>query len=108
MTPGGALGSPQAVAFLSDNGPYAKLAERTAGAALLSSYSRFAQRLRRRYSAELALLPPGHPALPMMALAYAALRERGDDAGTALRILRQLVLERLIGLDCDQQVPLGV
>jgi glutamate-ammonia-ligase adenylyltransferase len=108
MIPGGALGSPQAVAFLSDNGAYGTPAARAAGADLLSSYSRFAQRLRRRYSAELCLLPPGHPALPMMVIAYAALRERGDDAGTALRILRQLVLERLIGLDCDQQVPLAV
>jgi [glutamine synthetase] adenylyltransferase / [glutamine synthetase]-adenylyl-L-tyrosine phosphorylase len=108
MTPGGALGSPRAVAFLSDIGARGTLADQPAGAALLSSYSRFAQRLRRRYSAELSLLPPGHPALPTMAIAYDALRERGDDAGTALRILRQLVLERLIGLDCDEQVPLAV
>jgi glutamate-ammonia-ligase adenylyltransferase len=75
---------------------------------LLSSDSRFAQRLRRRYAAELPLLAPGHPARAPMEAAYATLRGRGDDAGTALRILRQLVLERLIGLDCDQQVPLGV
>jgi glutamate-ammonia-ligase adenylyltransferase len=43
-----------------------------------------------------------------MAAAYATLRGRGDDAGTALRILRQLVLERLIRLDCDQRVALSV
>jgi glutamate-ammonia-ligase adenylyltransferase len=74
----------------------------------LSADSRFAQRLRRRYAAELSLLPAGHPTQPLMAAAYATLRERGDDAGTALRILRQLVLERLIGLDCDQQAPLAI
>jgi glutamate-ammonia-ligase adenylyltransferase len=43
-----------------------------------------------------------------MAAAYATLRARGDDAGAALRILRQLVLERLIRLDCDQRVALSV
>ncbi len=43
-----------------------------------------------------------------MSAAYATLRERGHDTGTALRILRQLVLERLIRLDCDEQVPLAV
>jgi glutamate-ammonia-ligase adenylyltransferase len=74
----------------------------------LSADSRFAQRLRRRYAAELSLLPAGHPTQPLMAATYATLRERGDDAGTALRILRQLVLERLIGLDCDQQAPLAI
>ena len=108
MTPGDRLGSPQAQAVLSDNGASGRLDYRSDPAARLSSSSRFAQRLRRRYTAELALLAPGHPTQPLMAAAYATLRERGDDAGTALRILRQLVLERLIGLDCDLQVPLAV
>ena len=74
----------------------------------LSSHSRFAQRLRRRYAAELSLLPPGAPDAPMMAGAYAALRARGDDVATALRILRQLVMERLMVLDCDRRAPLSV
>ena len=108
MTPGDRLGSPQSQAVLSDNGAPGHMDDRPAPAVLLSSSSRFAQRLRRRYAAELALLPPGHPTQPLMASAYATLRERGNDAGTALRILRQLVLERLVGLDCDQQVPLAV
>jgi glutamate-ammonia-ligase adenylyltransferase len=73
-----------------------------------SSHSRFAQRLRRRYAAELSLLPPGEPDLAMMAGAYDALRLRGDDVATALRILRQLVMERLMVLDCDRQAPLAV
>ncbi|MDP3761283.1 MAG: bifunctional [glutamate--ammonia ligase]-adenylyl-L-tyrosine phosphorylase/[glutamate--ammonia-ligase] adenylyltransferase [Ramlibacter sp.] len=73
-----------------------------------SAHSRFAQRLRRRYAAELSLLPAGAPDLPMMAGAYAALRSRGDDVATALRILRQLVMERLMVLDCDRQAPLAV
>jgi len=43
-----------------------------------------------------------------MARAYETLRARGDDVPTALRILRQLVMERLIVLDCDQSAPLPV
>ena len=73
----------------------------------LSAHSRFATRLRRRYAAELSLLPAGAPRQPQMALVYDALRARGDDAGTALRILRQLVLERLVVIDCDQAAPLA-
>jgi len=73
----------------------------------LSAHSRFATRLRRRYAAELPLLPAGTPRAPQMAQVYEALRARGDDTGTALRVLRQLVLERLVVLDCDQAAPLA-
>ncbi|MES2973145.1 MAG: bifunctional [glutamate--ammonia ligase]-adenylyl-L-tyrosine phosphorylase/[glutamate--ammonia-ligase] adenylyltransferase [Pseudomonadota bacterium] len=73
---------------------------------LLSGGSRFVQRLRRRYAAELPLLAEGAPVKSTMAPVYAALRARGMDTGTALRILRQLVMERLVCLDCDQQAPL--
>ncbi|MDQ0588287.1 bifunctional [glutamate--ammonia ligase]-adenylyl-L-tyrosine phosphorylase/[glutamate--ammonia-ligase] adenylyltransferase [Variovorax paradoxus] len=73
-----------------------------------SSYSRFVQRLRRRYAAELALLSPGAPRRESMSKAYEALRERGDGVGDALRIVRQLVMERLVTLDCDAQAPLAV
>ena len=52
----------------------------------LASHSRFYQRLHRRYAAELALLPPGAPVLATMEQAYEALRARGCDAGTALRV----------------------
>jgi len=74
----------------------------------LSGYSRFVQRLRRRYAAELALLPPGNPVREHMAAAFDALRGRGDDTADALRIVRQLVMERLVTLDCDEQAPLAV
>lgn len=74
----------------------------------LAGYSRFVQRLRRRYAGELSLLPPGAPVLAHMAQAYESLRRRGDNAADALRIVRQLVMERLITLDCDQQAPLAV
>ncbi|WP_374608171.1 bifunctional [glutamate--ammonia ligase]-adenylyl-L-tyrosine phosphorylase/[glutamate--ammonia-ligase] adenylyltransferase, partial [Diaphorobacter nitroreducens] len=72
-----------------------------------SEYSRFHQRLHRRYQAELALLPPGVPTRETMAQACDALLARGHDLGAALRILRQLVMERLITLDCDQAAPLS-
>ena len=71
-----------------------------------SEYSRFHQRLHRRYQAELALLPPGVPTRETMAQACDALLARGHDLGAALRILRQLVMERLIVLDCEQGAPL--
>jgi glutamate-ammonia-ligase adenylyltransferase len=77
-------------------------------AAPLSSYSRFVQRLRRRYATELPLLAPGAPRREAMATAYEALRARGDAVGDALRTVRQLVMERLVTLDCDHQAPLAV
>jgi glutamate-ammonia-ligase adenylyltransferase len=73
-----------------------------------SAHSRFAQRLRRRYAAQLPLLPAGAPVKSVMAGVFDALRHDGADTGTALRILRQLVMERLMTLDCDQQAPLKV
>jgi glutamate-ammonia-ligase adenylyltransferase len=72
-----------------------------------SGHSRFAQRLRRRYAAELPLLAPGTPDPASMQATYDALRARGDTPATALRILRQLVLERLMRLDCDERAPLA-
>ena len=72
-----------------------------------AAHSRFAQRLRRRYAGELSLLPEGDPTRASMAVTFEALRARGDALPTALRVLRQLVMERLIVLDCDQQAPLS-
>lgn len=72
----------------------------------LSGHSRFVQRLRRRYAAELELLAGGAPTLSSIATAYEALRAGGHDVAGSLRVLRQLVLERLVTLDCDEQAPL--
>ena len=74
----------------------------------LAAHSRLVQRLRRRYVDELPLLPPGAPERQSMSQALAALRARGHDTGAALRVLRQLVMERLAVLDCEQQAPLQV
>ena len=73
---------------------------------LLSSHSRFGQRVRRRYEDQLYLLPAGLPNPQTMAQAFEALHAQGLDTGSALRVMRQLVLERLLCLDCDAQAPL--
>ncbi len=73
----------------------------------LAGHSRFYQRLQRRYADDLHLLPPGPPVLTTMQQAYEALRARGADTGTALRVVRQLVMERLIQLDCDEAASLA-
>jgi len=73
----------------------------------LSGQSRFVQRLRRRYSGELGLLSDGAPSHATMTVAYQALRSRGLDVPSALRVLRQLVMERLVVLDCDRQASLA-
>ena len=77
-----------------------------------SSYSRHAQRIRRRYAEQMPLLPAGEPVRAMMQTTLDALLAGGLETGAALRVLRQLVLERLVVLDCDgpcaNQAPLAV
>ncbi len=69
----------------------------------LSHHSRFFQRLHRRYGAELTPAAAGRArARPPWKQAWTPCCARGHDLGAALRILRQLVMERLIRLDCDQ------
>ena len=72
----------------------------------LSSYSRFAQRVRRRYEDQLHLLPPGLPTPEHLTRTFDALTAAGLDTGSALRTTRQLVLERLVCLDCEHNAPL--
>ena len=66
-----------------------------------SAYSRFVQRIRRRYAEQMHLLPSGKPLRASMQIALAALLASGLDTAAALRVLRQLVIERLVVLDCD-------
>ncbi|WP_233252091.1 bifunctional [glutamate--ammonia ligase]-adenylyl-L-tyrosine phosphorylase/[glutamate--ammonia-ligase] adenylyltransferase [Limnohabitans sp. 2KL-17] len=74
----------------------------------LPLYSRFVQRLHRRYADVLHLLPPGPPTRNSLNAAYVALQATGLDTGAALRVLRQLTLERLAQLDCTRQASLDV
>lgn len=76
-----------------------------------ADHSRYIQRVRRRYTELLGLLPssPAAPDFGALRQAYEQLRgaaQGGHDTGSALRILRQLVLERLAVLDVEQQAPL--
>ena len=67
----------------------------------VSGFSRFGQRVRRRYQSQLALLPDGLPERAQFANLCENFQREGADLGAALRITRQLVLERLLVLDCD-------
>ncbi|MEI7515193.1 MAG: bifunctional [glutamate--ammonia ligase]-adenylyl-L-tyrosine phosphorylase/[glutamate--ammonia-ligase] adenylyltransferase [Betaproteobacteria bacterium] len=71
-----------------------------------SDYSRFAQRIRRRYGRELELLAPGVPLRGEQDQVLATLRTQGHSLGDALRMTRQWVLERLLSLDCEQRLAL--
>ena len=87
--------------------------EKPFAAALASSaYSRYVQRIRRRYAGQMPLLPAGEPVRATMQTTLDALLASGLETGAALRVLRQLVLERLAQLDCDgpceNQAPLAV
>ena len=73
-----------------------------------ANYSRFFQRIDRRYADFLALLAPGAPERAAMQNTYDALLGKGLEVSAALRILRQLVMHRLIQLDCEQHAALSV
>ena len=74
----------------------------------LASHSRFVQRVHRRYDAELALLPAGVPDVATITTLVQTLQNRGRPLASALRVARQLVIERLAVLDIEQRVPLHV
>jgi len=71
-----------------------------ASTADLALHSRFVQRLHRRYADVLPLLASGAPTRDTLNAAFQALRATGLDTSAALRVLRQLTLERLAQLDC--------
>ena len=67
-----------------------------------AAHSRFVQRIRRRYGDLLAHLAPGLPDASAMRQTLAGLQAGGRDLGSALRVTRQLVLERLAVLDIER------
>ena len=79
-----------------------------------AGYSRFVQRIRRRYAAERPLLPPGVPDAATLHTLVQQLRvpaalpavAAGRDLASALRVARQLVLERLAMLDVEEGASL--
>ncbi|MBK7003686.1 MAG: bifunctional [glutamate--ammonia ligase]-adenylyl-L-tyrosine phosphorylase/[glutamate--ammonia-ligase] adenylyltransferase [Rhodoferax sp.] len=74
----------------------------------VSEGSRFSQRIRRRYAEQLHLLPEGVPNRDAMQALFAHLCAGGADISAALRTVRQLVLERLVFLDCEEGANLRV
>ena len=71
-----------------------------------ATHSRFVQRVRRRWGELTTLLPPGLPDAQAMRDAVQRLRAQGRELPSALRVMRQLVLERLAVLDTEQGAPL--
>ncbi len=67
-----------------------------------ADHSRFVQRVRRRYAAELPLLDAGLPDSAAIRALVARLQEAGRPLGLAMRVARHLVLERLAVLDVEQ------
>ena len=82
--------------------PAAHLAPGEAGAA----HSRFVQRIRRRYVAELGWLTPGLPRRESIMALVERLRGPGRSLVAALRVARQLSIERLVVLDVEEGAPL--
>ena len=75
-----------------------------------ASHSRFVQRVRRRHAGLLDQLTPPAPAAPdaqSMAGLIEQLQAQGLTLPAAMRVLRQLVLERLATIDIDHGAPLA-
>jgi len=85
-------------------GPQALQAQRIVP---FASHSRFVQRIRRRYAAELGLLPPGLPERATLTALVERLRADGRTLAAALRVARQLTLERLAVLDVEEGASLA-
>ena len=67
-----------------------------------AGHSRFVQRIRRRYAADLPALPAGVPDATVIHALVQQLQDGGRDLPSALRVARQLVLERLAVLDVER------
>jgi len=76
------------------------------GLQALSAHSRYVRRIRRRFAAELPLLPPGGIDAAAVTTLVQRLREGGRALPSALRVARQLCLERLACLDVDESAAL--
>ena len=79
-----------------------------AAAPASAAHSRFVQRIRRRFAAELPLLPPGAPDAETITSLVLRLQAGGRGLAAALRVARQLVLERLAVLDIEEGASLAV
>jgi len=71
-----------------------------------ADHSRYVQRVRRRYGDALSLLGPGVPDAASIRALIEHLRTDGHPLGAAMRMTRQLVMERLVVRDVETQAPL--
>jgi glutamate-ammonia-ligase adenylyltransferase len=71
-----------------------------------ASHSRFVQRVRRRWEGELPLLPAGLPNRESIDALVDRLLAEGRELPSALRVARQLVIERLAVLDIERGAAL--
>jgi [glutamine synthetase] adenylyltransferase / [glutamine synthetase]-adenylyl-L-tyrosine phosphorylase len=96
---------PAGVASTAARSPQAPAAPASSLASLDSlasaAHSRFVQRVRRRWPEERAWLRPGLPDAAAIRALVAALQARGRGLPSALRVARQLVVERLAVLDIE-------
>ena len=76
------------------------------GVEALAEHSRFVQRVRRRHAAELQWLPPGLPTAETISALVARAMQARYSLPSALRVTRQLALERLAVLDIEQAASL--
>ena len=83
------------------------LTSTSAATSASADHSRFVQRIRRRYGDELGLLPPGLPRAQVIGDLVRQLVAGGRTLASALRVTRQLVLERLAVLDIEQGASLA-
>ncbi|HVK33813.1 MAG TPA: bifunctional [glutamate--ammonia ligase]-adenylyl-L-tyrosine phosphorylase/[glutamate--ammonia-ligase] adenylyltransferase [Burkholderiaceae bacterium] len=72
-----------------------------------ADHSRFVQRVRRRHADQLAWLAPGVPDAATIAALIERLLREGQVLPAALRVARQVVLERLATLDVEDAAPLA-
>ena len=94
------MGSP------SDSLPLTSHAKVSPGLTAQADHSRFVQRIRRRYGNELHKLAPGLPRRDVVHALVLQLVAEGRTLGSAMRVTRQLVLERLAVLDIEQAASL--
>ena len=80
----------------------------TAVTTATADHSRYVQRVRRVRGADLALLADGPPDRASMQATLDAWLARGRSLASALRLTRQLVMERLVVLDVEQQADVEV
>lgn len=90
----------------SSNALPATTADPVAPLTVQADHSRFVQRVRRRHAEELSLLPQGVPDAPRIHQLIDHLQARGRPLASALRVARQVVLERIAVLDVERGASL--